>query len=205
MHASGIPVALGHREPCEGERRRGTETDPEECEMSSSSLLAKTPRLAAALVVAVLGSVVTASAQLPIGATSSPVSRSQTNERDQPINDDNPCTGEFISGLGKMHTQTIDSSTPTMSKMTFRTHQNGKATGLQTQASYQYQHWAENETQTTATTYQVKFENRKHMIRTGSNAPVDDDFFFRETIVFSVNGPIVTSSVESFKAEDTCK
>ena len=173
--------------------------------MRTSTLFTKTPRLTAALMLAVIGSATTAAAQLPVGATSSPVSRSQSHQRDQPILDDNPCTGETVSGLGHMHTQTTDSSTPAMSRMTFRSHQNGKATGLQTQASYQYQHWAENETHSSETTYQVRFVNRKHMIRTGPNAPVKDDFFFRETMVFSVNGPIVTSSVESFKPEDTCK
>jgi len=173
--------------------------------MRSSTLSAKTPRLAAAVALAILGSVVTAAAQLPIGVTSAPVNRTNSHERDQPINDQNPCTAEFIAGLGHMHTQTSDSSTPTMTKMTFRSHQNGKATGVQTQASYQYQHWAENETHTTATTFQVRFVNRKHIIRTGPSAPIKDDFFFRETMVFSVNGPIVTSSVEEFKPEDTCK
>lgn len=173
--------------------------------MRSSTLLARLPRLTAAVAVATLATATTAAAQLPVGATAAPVSRSQTHERDQPILDENPCTGEMVSGLGHLHTQTSDSSTPTMAKFMFRTHQNGKATGVTTAASYQYQHWAENEFQSSETTFSSRIVNRKHMIRTGSNAPVNDDFFMRETLLFSVNGPIVTTSVEEFKPEQSCR
>ena len=167
--------------------------------------LLKPRRTTLALILAVAASAAPAAGQLPIGATESPVSRSNTTERDQPILDDNPCTGETVSGLGKLHTQTTNTSTPTMTKFSFRSHQHGKANGVQTAAAYQYQHWAENEFQSSETRFSSRIVNRKHMIRTGSQAPVKDDFFMRETILLSVNGPVVTYTVEEFKPEQTCK
>jgi hypothetical protein len=148
-----------------------------------------------------------AAAQLPVGIGSSgpSVTKEQSHDRDQPIQDHNPCTMEDISGLGHLHTKIRSQTTPTMTKFSFSTHQNGTATGVQSLARYEYQHWSDNEWESSEPTFTSRLVNRKHIIRTGPAAPVKDDFFFRETMTVTSNGVDVTENVESFQPEQSCK
>jgi hypothetical protein len=151
-----------------------------------------------------LGQSTAATAQLlPVGP---PVTKNQSSTaKDQPFSDFNRCTGENFSGLGHLHSQFIDRSTPTVVKTTFRAHQNGKGTAAITLNQYQYQAWSENDFESSNSNFTTRIEERKHMIRLGPNANKKDDFFMREVLVISFVNGFPSESVESFRPEDQCR
>src|SRR2546427_6078351 len=74
-----------------------------------------------------------------------PVSKSQTNEKDFPFSDNDPCIGSVVAGQGHAHTQFIDRSTATTADTTFKIHQNGQGANTVPgdNAQYQFQSFSE--------------------------------------------------------------
>ena len=105
------------------------------------------------------------------------VSRSQSFNQKQPIDEANPCNGRPMLGEGTSHTQLIQNSS---GETTIKVHVNGKAIdGIDDSQRYQYQSWTSDRLRSSSNVdFTITFTTRKHVIHEGQREPVVDGSYF---------------------------